>query len=139
MLSNLRIERKHFPGGLTAGGLAEGRPAGAGPTALKPVRLMKDWQLASELLPLRDPESEFYTLCDIQGCLGDVSIDCLRRHAVDLWHGRRQGHYRLNFEKALALIKRYMLVGKKRHSRGALEALVEQRRREILAGIEAGG
>ena len=95
----------------------------------RPVSLLKDWQLAAELLPLRDPECEFYTLFDIAPCVGTVSTHILRQHARDLWR-KREGHYRLSHEKAVALIKRYLLVGRKRHPRAVLERMVEDKRRE---------
>ena len=95
----------------------------------RPVARLKDWQLAAELLPQRDPECEFYTLFDIAPCVGNVTPHILRQHARDLWR-QREGHYRLSHEKAIALIKRYLLVGKKRFARAALERMVEERRRQ---------
>ena len=63
-------------------------PPPCGTKLLKPVASLQNWQLATELLPLRDPESEFYNLEDVAPCVGSVALDSLRRHAKTLADAR---------------------------------------------------
>lgn len=94
----------------------------AAPLATRPL-----WQLVVELLPVKDPETEFYSLRDIAPLLGRVTPAQLSSHAQDLWP-RWEGHYRLNYAQAVSLIRRYCQVGRLLHPRPDLEQMVLNQR-----------
>jgi hypothetical protein len=68
------------------------------------------WKRIAEQLPPREAE-EWYKLSDIAPLLG-IKPRALLEHARDLWPDW-EGHFRLNYEQAVRLIKRVSWAGKK--------------------------
>lgn len=99
-------------------------PLASGPGA--PLAALDDWQLVVELLPPHDPDVDIYTPKDIARALGAVTPDALHNHIRDIWPGW-EGQFRLNREQTIKLVKRYCRFGRRRHTREALLALVEQK------------
>ncbi len=69
------------------------------------------YQLIIELLPLRDPETEWFTLRDIAP-LFKITERQLRRYCEELWPHRKGEHKRLNFTDACSLIRRAWFAGR---------------------------
>jgi hypothetical protein len=83
------------------------------------------WELLAELLPARDPESEWYSVADIAPLLG-IKRRSVLKHARDLWPGH-EGHYRLNKEQAVRLLRRVCYSGRKLPAREVVEAAIDAR------------
>ena len=76
------------------------------------------WQLLVTLLPPREPETEWYSISDLSPLLG-IKPRSLLKHAHDLWP-TWEGHYRLNYDQAVRLIRRVCAAGRKLPSREAV-------------------
>lgn len=68
-------------------------------------------QLAIEMLPLRDAETEYYRPKDIARVL-PISPSQVRKHCEDLWGDGERKEWRLKFSQVCALIKRIVFTGR---------------------------
>lgn len=77
------------------------------------------WQLIAELLPLKDAETEWYSVREIAPLLG-LKPRSLMKHCRDLWPDW-EGQYRLDHSQAISLIRRVCYAGRKLPSRASIE------------------
>jgi len=82
------------------------------------------WQLVVALLPPIDAGTEWFALTDIAPLL-NLSPHALSKHCRDLWP-RHEGHWRLNYSQATAVIRRVCTAGRKRPQRADLVARLER-------------
>ena len=80
------------------------------------------WRLIVQLLPSRDPDTEWYTVAELAPLVG-VKPRALLHHARQLWPGW-EGRYRLNHEQAVRLVRRACAAGRKLPSRESLETRI---------------
>jgi hypothetical protein len=99
------------------------------PLALSPREQLlglEDWQLVVALLPPPDEDHDIFTPKEIAAVLGDVAPDTLHNHIRECYRDW-EGHFRLNREQTIRVIKRYCKFGRRRRDRQALLALVAQK------------
>jgi hypothetical protein len=84
------------------------------------------WQLLVQLLPERDPETEWFSIAEVAPLLG-IKSRSLLKHARDLWPNW-EGQYRLNLGQVHSLIRRVCYAGRKLPDRATVEAQVEAKK-----------
>lgn len=79
---------------------------------------LKLWELIVAQLPEKDAATEWYSLSEIAPLL-NLTPHSLTKHCRDLWPNW-EGHWRLNYSQAVALIRRVAYAGRKLPSRAEL-------------------
>lgn len=84
------------------------------------------WQLIVELLPAKDPDTEWFSVREIAPLVG-LRPRSVMKHCRDLWPDW-EGQYRLNLDQAISLIRRVVYAGRKLPSRASLERKLKAKR-----------
>lgn len=88
------------------------------------------WQLIVELLPPKDPETEWFSVREVAPLLG-LQPRSVMKHCRDLWPDW-EGQYRLNYGQTVSLIRRVVYAGRKLPSRAAIERKIKAKKAATL-------